>query len=167
MGDTIINSALLDGIRKVYPNLPILVFATEAMASYWESNPIVEQVVTLPLTGTRREVRRALKSLGQSFEGKIDVVLSFDPIPRLESFLLLDAMKAKVTVGLMKHEYRLFDISLIDVTYGIERKSIAARIENMLKLFRADSAYSDLSRHVPVDSSEVQKWHFLHWPKPL
>ncbi len=159
LGDSIVNSALIDGIRLKYPSLPIWVFSLESVAEYWRSHPDVEKVEVLPESNATFRTRISLHQLGKRYQGSIGAVVAFEPMATLEQFLLLAAMKPDLTVGFLKHEYRLFDVSLLDFTYGQEKRSISTRIDNLLTLFEASVPYAELVRHVPCNDAGLGQFH--------
>lgn len=152
LGDAVINSAIASAFERHHPSMELWIGTTPAYLDYWSSHPFVKRAVTLRPTAQRSGVFRfkEIGTLARPFKGVFDIVVYFDPFVQLDTFYLLDLLQAKSVVGFSKPHYQLFDYSLPDRQFDIEKEHITARIERLLRLFGISSPYREFPNHVPT-----------------
>ena len=103
-GDAILLSLLIDGLARARPDLRILVGASDSFREYWRSHPHVAEVIPFDL-GRRASGLLRLKhgcETALAWRGRLDVVVSFHSLVRIEHFALLRLLRPKTIVGFNK-----------------------------------------------------------------
>ena len=156
LGDAIVNSLLVDALGKARPEVEITMGTTKAFAPYWEAHPAVARAIAFPDRdrGGPFERLRAARAAAAPWEGRFDVLVSYDSYAFFDTFALIDALRPERVVGFNKGPYRLFDLSLDDGRHGIQRRPIASRVEWLMKTLEIDLPLSDLAFHVPIGPGE-------------
>ena len=159
LGDAIVNSLLVDALGRRLPHLEVAFGTSRAFADYWRSHPNVKEAIVLPdriggnpfkrLADSRRAVA--------PWQGRFDLAICFDQFAMLDTFALLDGLKAKRVVGFNKHPYRLFDHSLEEHRYGVQARHISSRVSSTMAALGVAVDPFDLDFHVPFGEADDQE----------
>jgi ADP-heptose:LPS heptosyltransferase len=169
LGDAVLNSAVVSAFQRHHPSMELWVGTTQAFVGYWSSHPFVKRAVVLRPTGVRTGARRfwEIAQVAKPFQGVFDIAVSFDPFVQLDTFFLLHLLQAKKVVGFAKPQYRLFDYSLVDSQFEIEREHITSRIERLLRTFGIDAPFGEFQQHVPTTpESDLKAAKLMGEPAP-
>ena len=157
LGDSIVLSLLVDALAESRPDLPITVCTARAFEAYWASHPAVREVVVLPRS---RSIFRSLSKvatqwrIGRRFRDRFDVLISVSGFSRPDHFALVRGMGARTTVGFNKLQYRLFDYSIDERTYGVDCRAIHFKTASVMRLFGIEVSVQGLAAHLPFGSED-------------
>ena len=158
-GDAILLSLLIDALARARPGLRILVGASESFGEYWRNHPDVEEVIPFDL-GRRASGLLRLKhgwKTALAWRDRLDVVVSFHSLVRIEHLALLRLLRPKTVIGFNKDAYRLFDYSLEEHRYGVDLAPVAAKACSVMRLFGHKVNVAQLRSHLPRDLSDDAK----------
>ena len=157
LGDAIVNSSVVTAIKSSFPNISVRIFTTNRTASYWESWSLVDKVIIVPSRTGPRSKFDLYKTATSNVRQK-DLAVSFDALNPIDAFLFMHGLKPSLVIGYMKHEYRLFDISLLDYTCVPDKKPFWYRVVDLLKCLGLNHNYPSIARHSPIDAQLAEKF---------
>ncbi len=125
LGDAVVGSSLLRGLRQLFPQATLDVVACTGTAPIFRANPFVNRV-WCATEGVVSLMRCGLKLRREQYDLYIDV----DENPMLSSLVFLKCLSPRFAVGLNREKFPLYNLS---VSLDPEKVHITQRYEALLR----------------------------------
>ncbi|BDU49681.1 glycosyltransferase family 9 protein [Haliovirga abyssi] len=107
IGDMIISTMMYREIKKNNPNITIGVITRENTFDLIKNNPYIDNIYIY-----KKKYKYIKKIAGDISKVNYDVLIDFGDGISEKTIYLLNKIQAKVNIGFMKKDYKIFDISL-------------------------------------------------------
>lgn len=157
IGDAIVRSAFLLGLRRSPLKLKQVVITTPRFYDYWQDCIGVDEVQLV----LNRKVDGALKTVTSlapfliKHRRKSDVLVNFDQYCRVGEFFKASFLKSQITVGFSKEMFALFNYSIPNNIDGTNLRTPAERTRDLLALFGVRTDRTVYPVHIPVGRSDL------------